>query len=590
MRARSQKDGVSVHAIAGTYVVLLGLNATRRAAKGLLGFAIQRRDVKTAQKYWMKGPRLFEESEGGGKSDSSTDPIQGFMWSDYRAVPGRAYSYTVVPMYGTPGNLRKGKGVTVKVTTERDDDKQHGIFFNRGVAGSQAFSRRFGKYAKWYEVAKYGGRTSWEQYVKPEQVPDGKAWRWLSRGLEEAMLKFIAQAKGPAYALRAAVYEFEFEPAIQAFVTALESGADVKIIHHAKKDSSGIAETAIKSVRAVGIRKGSMIRARKKMLIPRTQTTIHHNKFIVLLKDDEPIQVWTGSTNFTAGGIYGQSNVGHAIRDPEVAAKYYEYWQKLETDPGKRTLKKAPEDVGMRDWTVDSQPDLEGPPPPNSVTPIFSPRLTTAMLEWYAERLAKAESSVHFTAAFGVSQELAEKLVKRKRVKKGQPYQRYILLESRRNPSKNRPGYKEFLKVGQNRIAVGELQKKRRGASDEAWRPLAETLTGLNTFVAYLHTKYMLIDPLSDDPVVITGSANFSEASTVSNDENMLVIRGNKRVADIFLGEFMRLFNHFHIRNRLNEMSDEEYEESFYLSEDDSWTAAYFEQGTQENAERLLFS
>ena len=52
---------------------------------------------------------------------------------------------------------------------------------------------------------------------------------------------------------------------------------------------------------------------------------------------------------------------------------------------------------------------------------------------------------------------------------------------------------------------------------------LIETLTGLNDHVNYLHTKYMLVDPLSDDPVVISGSANFSNASSVDNDENMLV-------------------------------------------------------------------
>ena len=47
---------------------------------------------------------------------------------------------------------------------------------------------------------------------------------------------------------------------------------------------------------------------------------------------------------------------------------------------------------------------------------------------------------------------------------------------------------------------------------------------------------------------MITGSANFSDASTRKNDENMLVIRGDRRVADIYLSEFMRLFNHFQFR------------------------------------------
>ena len=34
----------------------------------------------------------------------------------------------------------------------------------------------------------------------------------------------------------------------------------------------------------------------------------------------------------------------------------------------------------------------------------------------------------------------------------------------------------------------------------------------------------------------------------VCNDENMLVIRGDQRVADIYLTDFMRLFDHFESR------------------------------------------
>jgi len=57
--------------------------------------------------------------------------------------------------------------------------------------------------------------------------------------------------------------------------------------------------------------------------------------------------------------------------------------------------------------------------------------------------------------------------------------------------------------------------------------------------VIYVHTKYMVVDPLGPVPIVVIGSANFSAASTTDNDENMLMIRGNAAVADIYLGEFI---------------------------------------------------
>ena len=40
--------------------------------------------------------------------------------------------------------------------------------------------------------------------------------------------------------------------------------------------------------------------------------------------------------------------------------------------------------------------------------------------------------------------------------------------------------------------------------------------------MSYVHSKFLMMDPLGDDPIVVTGSANFSDASTNSNDENML--------------------------------------------------------------------
>ena len=74
-------------------------------------------------------------------------------------------------------------------------------------------------------------------------------------------------------------------------------------------------------------------------------------------------------------------------------------------------------------------------------------------------------------------------------------------------------------------------------------------------FVFFIHTKFLLIDPLSDDPLVCSGSANFSPPSLMANDENMLLIRGDTRVADIYMTEFDRIFRHFYFRDIAAELS-----------------------------------
>ena len=76
------------------------------------------------------------------------------------------------------------------------------------------------------------------------------------------------------------------------------------------------------------------------------------------------------------------------------------------------------------------------------------------------------------------------------------------------------------------------------------------TIFGRNRFISTEPSPCFSMSALSaaSDPVVVTGSANFSPASQSANDENMLVIRGSERVADIYFGEFMRIFDHLYSR------------------------------------------
>jgi len=70
----------------------------------------------------------------------------------------------------------------------------------------------------------------------------------------------------------------------------------------------------------------------------------------------------------------------------------------------------------------------------------------------------------------------------------------------------------------------------------------------------------------------------------------MLVIRGDTRVADVFLGEFVRLFNHFKTRNRVNAQTQAERAAGRHLCETDAWTTPWFTEGAPECAERLLYA
>lgn len=92
----------------------------------------------------------------------------------------------------------------------------------------------------------------------------------------------------------------------------------------------------------------------------------------------------------------------------------------------------------------------------------------------------------------------------------------------------------------------------------------------------FIHTKIIFVDPLTDTPTVVTGSANYSGNSSTDNEENSIVLRGDgsgvaKRVADIYLTEYQRLFMHFVFRSWANQDPSGE-SAAGRLAEDDSWS------------------
>ncbi|MGH2608873.1 MAG: phospholipase D-like domain-containing protein, partial [Tepidiformaceae bacterium] len=98
MRVRAKNQGISVHAIAGPYVVLLGFDVSPARRRGLLGFALHRKDHTEGEAGWLEGFRTFAETDPdpppGHLVSTEEHPIQAFNWGDYRAKPNHRYTYT----------------------------------------------------------------------------------------------------------------------------------------------------------------------------------------------------------------------------------------------------------------------------------------------------------------------------------------------------------------------------------------------------------------------------------------------------------------------------------------------------------------
>jgi len=148
MRNKEQKGDLSVQAIAGTHVVLLGMDLAEAKCPGLLGFALRREDHTEGEKYWLSGYKTFKSVEPspppGILYSTRQHPIQGFTWSDFSAKPEHDYTYEVFGLRGEPTSPQLSEEVAVKIRTDSEHGRTHHVHFNRGAAASQEYTRLFG--------------------------------------------------------------------------------------------------------------------------------------------------------------------------------------------------------------------------------------------------------------------------------------------------------------------------------------------------------------------------------------------------------------------------------------------------------------
>lgn len=547
---KSTNRKLKVNVVAGTYVVLFGIGLKKADARGVMGFAIYRTDQSREDEgKWLEGMKVFESSsvKVGQKVSSRDYPIQGFLWQDFTASPGTDYTYRVVALTGKPGELKEHKQLQVEcsIRTEPEYGPTHSVWFNRGIAGSQAYAREFGS-------------------ATPQSV-GSKAQRWLSRGLEEALLAFIAMAKDKSYGLRGALYEFKHQPVIDALADAQKRCKDVQLVIDMRVKANGPAKDNKKNVLAAGL---------TKVVIPRTASasSIAHNKFLILMKNDKPVAVWTGSTNITPSGVFGQSNVGHMVKNAKTAQAYLDYWELLAQDEDNKTLRPKVEELSP-------VPDATDKP---GTECIFSPRPGKEALLGYRDVALGAQEAVFFTSAFGIGAEMGDAFNTERDVPS------YILMESKGNNESSRARTDELLKFRSNQIAIGGGLPSDLNNGYMRW--LKElSRTGYTKNVHYVHNKFMIVDPLSKAPVVITGSANFSLNSTTGNDENMLVIRGDTRVADIYLGEFVRLWRHYYFRDVIRRVGTKNAKKS-WLVPNDTWSQSFYDPASRKRFELKVFA
>ena len=545
MRKKAQKNGVYVRAYTGSSGVLLAMNIDDKRRAGLLGFAIERVSVGSGRRKWLNGLLNFPNVSlpPGVPSPTNVAPIQKFRWSDYTIEAGEKYQYSVYPVYGPPDKLRLEAGPTVAVQPQPTAGR-HIVHFNRAAAASQAFSRRFADIDRQMAEARKQGRLG-EFRLPPEVLT------WLSRGLLEQIVAFLAQAVNATWAVDIAIYEYELGAIREAVEAAHRRGAQVRIIYHAKP---GDPQTAINEACLASIPP-----AQKR---PRITSNICHHKYIVLSRLKKgirtPVSVLCGSTNFTEKGVYRQANVVHVVNQPDTAKEYLTLFEQIFGGASQSATRQFINDFDRI----------------NLATPLFSgfsPRSNPEDLEAFKAIVSGAKRDVLFCTAFDLDDSIEDALI-------GQPNDN-ILRFGIENQRSRISGFHADRTA--NFAAAAMLNQGLEGFLRESTRGQRGNIL--------IHAKVIVVDFTSDNPIIISGSHNFSKSASRNNDENYLVISGDTDVADAYGCEVLRIYDHYRFRFKVSQPAKTRGFRPLALDTDDSWTNGYFTPGSLKMLDRHRF-
>lgn len=575
-------------------LVLLAMDWPDGATRAeFLGFAIKRtpgfKDLATgtvASQSWLPNRLSFAGPPAAGQPDfaSNVAPIQKFMWWDARlegVAAGASLRYEVTPVCGNSAApaLVTADATTLSVTMPDHEEKGIGTWFNRAVMSSQAFSRQV-------------DALNLAPGTKPNAAQALTLYSWLANGMERPIPGFIAAA---ADSIAGAIYHLTDTIWIIPALKTQMKQSSIGLVYDSNvtKDKKGNE--------LPNPNEGTINTLKDVTFFGRDATNIMHNKYLVrgqkLLTKTQgaPAALTCGSANYTTEGLTSQANLVHTVDSPNLAALYYERFQLLHGNPSVTATK-----AKQTGWSHTVSIGDAG------IRVFFSPEKgspgdDSASIETIVQAVHAARSSVIFCLFTPTDALLREACFAVGDAGK-------MMFGLVNHLARTEPTTKPTStgKIPADQIAALELFHRSRDAKDTIG---AEFFGGDNLPASFepeynlfpgskppgyppviIHHKFIVIDAETDSPIIYTGSANMSGNSVFNNDENLLEITGSPRLAQIYLSEFLRLYEHYRARAHYiawKQSGQPAATLGFALTTDRSWAAKHYKPGTPEFKARL---
>jgi len=556
---------------------------------GCMGFAVYRIDA-AGKETPLPSHAVFPGFQIKKGQTTKEFPVQKFYWKDPYArliaekTGQRTFRYKVVPLEGKPGHLKPmnlPNIISNEVTISSAISPGTDAFFNRGLISTQSVSRAF------------QGKPS-KAKLLPEIADEKSALRAsLSGDMVEALTNFVDRAK-TAGKIYAALYELGDEQLIKK-LTALKKRLHIVLSNSVVTDT----KTKKKSDGNQDARDRLAKTAAEKYDRIMPNNHIGHNKFLVYTnKNGQPKAVLFGSTNWTSTGLCAQTNNTVVIENDDVAKRYLAYWKQLAADTQNANgVAKSLQGKILRTWGAVGKAlkFADG----TSAGSWFSPNTPAARSSNKTNEkcpgdmndiiglINKAKHAILFLAFYpgtpsvanwvGVAAKKDKNLFVRGCVTNKSASEAFYYELKGESPPKRVKGEK---KVYQQDFRVFGAE-----AFDGKIIPTGWKHEILNAGFAIIHDKILVIDPFSDDCVVATGSHNLGYKASYDNDENMMIIQGNKKLAMAYATHVLDIYGHFAFRYWVKRLGQKAADQ-FLETDPNEWMAKYYDaQGQIKNAQ-----
>ncbi|GAC1358716.1 MAG: phospholipase D-like domain-containing protein [Variovorax sp.] len=546
--------------------------------------------------------------------DTSVWPVQKFTWRDLTArqrrdkaelrpidssftyqvralVPARAGLDPVAP--SPHASDYQGPAVPLSyvdagiVTNQVRLTADYGDFqaaFNSGILSTQWLTRA---------LQATLGRPPTKDDIQAEIQKVGSPIRTYLAGDLPGMLQSMFDRLDQGGELYLAIYELT-DPFLLGLITAKASKVHL-ILSNTSKNKAGQWDDENSPARQA-LHHAGLAEMHDRMF--NNSAHIGHNKFAVHVDGAGQAQaVLSGSTNWTPNGLCAQSNNCFIAELPELAAQYLGYWQDLKTDnadfatpsPLSATSRNV-QGTGLR--TADARPlpavvmqsgalRLWRSPNTRQAAKPATPALPPDLAEVYG--LMRSAKRAIFFAVFlpglkGATSIIEEAIdIGRKDTS--------LLIYGAISSAMAMPNYNNDKTTNSNAGGADDGTKFQHAVFEEggvhvvrASALTAGDVTGdferelLSAGNAIIHDKILVIDPVSDDPVVVTGSHNLGYKASYGNDDNLVIIRRNPALAQAYMVHILDLYEHYRFRSvQAERLHDGQGLWSGFLKKDDSW-------------------